>query len=432
MLNKTNFIKEIEQTESNKIALSQIKERFEQKPFFIEYKSLNNLLKYAKYLFAFISVLCALYFVGSVLSQAIGITALALPLAIALLLLIEIGKVKVLPLLLRKYYAYGSLSYGLILINALLLALSVYLSVKGIEQYNTKELAIAPQTTNIDSLRAYYQDAGTAIAKDYDKQIEVVRNDRKSFEATVRYRGKINMYHKPTAKKLESFETQKEALINQKAIALQDVNSDKKEALKSHSDSNDSKLSNANNETNLNTWYLICFASFNEIASLFCLWFVIFYEYRSLKEIDLINKQSENITIAHKDINTLFQYFKSGLMVQSLPNFAPIAHTPSQEISQEQAPQIGFSLGINTKSQEQRLNSPQSLQSGINTDLLSLKDREFLEAYETVIVDIKAGKKQSEILSQRYKVKDIKTGSGNVKMISKSTLQNIKRVLRNL
>lgn len=315
MIGNKNFTEAQTETD-NATKVAEFEKKFQKKPYMVEHKITAKFAYYGKFLFACISILCAFYFLKSILFEAIPIEFIAVILASIFLLSIEALKMKLLPKILYAWYGYKSLKFGSILFNTILVTLSIYLSVKGIEQYSKKEMHTPPHLTNVDSLRSSYQKSIAWKEKDYTSQINTILSEKADFKEAIKYRGKIWL-NKTNSDKLNAFDAQIKSLQQQRDKRLTGLAKDKREAITEAKKENKALLQEADTKTSNNTFYLVALAGLNEVLSLLCLWFVIFYQKQSIKDKNtfttVISTASTDI-----DIESYISSFGPGT-VQALP-----------------------------------------------------------------------------------------------------------------
>lgn len=372
MLNQANFIKELENQSKSKLLLQKIQDRFSKKPYLLEYRSTERLAFYAKFLFAIISISCAVYWLYTLLLQTISFRLPAFALAVLLLVFLEIFKFRVLPKLFTRFYSSKTWDYGLMAVNIMLMALSVFLSVKGIEKYNREQRAILPVLVNEDSLRQDYTNKIQHLEKKYEAQINSLREEKANSKKQVMWQGKINMYHQPTATELANYTQQINTTQKEKAKHLKFLQEEKKKHLEEAIRHNKTRRNEALQKTSLHTANLIAFAFLNEFLAFVCLWYMVFYQYRSLKEIQLLEDMSP-IQVYPQDIGTLFRYVKnlwgnpSAFPPMNFGETSPVDSTNPQkntrETSQESTrenPENRSEIGFKQKSRDKKNTSHDS------------------------------------------------------------------------
>jgi len=438
-----DFLKQIEENETNKKEIEEIEKEFEKKPYFIEYRTLAKVAYYAKFFFALVSVLCALYFLQSIFFEAIRVEAVALIFAILMLAIIEVLKLKVTPIFLRKTYTQKGINIEFLLLNVAIISLSVFLSVKGIEQYSNEKLSEKPNLSNIDSLRASYQKKKNETILNYQKQINALNREKKEFKASVSYMGKINMYHKGTAQTIVSFDKQIENLQREKTKDLKSIEQSKQSILREKQKTNDMILGASNAKNSQNTFYLILLALANELFGFACLWYFVYYRFRSKKEKDLISK-GQTIEINQQSVLEMFSYMKnlginpSSHQVRNTGSILPTNRgqfgSNEQEFdpNQENSP-IGFvpngSLTPNADIDEINEVKPSSTQTSNKSE--KTKITQYLAKYKDVVEEFQKGDlTQREMTRVKYKVYELR--GVQEKYLSLSTIKNIKRTLDNV
>jgi hypothetical protein len=405
MLHEKNFLNQTLAQEAERKRLEKLQNQFTPKFYFHKYRNEYRLVMVAKYLFSFISIATAFYFVFTLMNKAIGIELLAVLLAIALLFCLEYAKHLLCPKILIDFYGFGKINVGLALVNGLLIVGSIYLSVKGIENYSNEVLAIKPQPKSLDSLRLVYQ-------KRIDKLHIQISETQKA----------MNWQGKTTPKGI----AQIEAIRGEIGY----IQSEMTKHLSETQNHNQQAENQAKTLNSINTFYLIAFSGVNELLCLLCLWFGVYYAFKSSKEVQAIQSNMMPLQFTQNDIPLIFEAVKHFINAsKDSPYFLPTNQGQNQ---------IGFHTA--NKEQNQNLNEAPK-----NNDLRHIKDtsntsneeekekamqaeknRQFLRKYEAVVNDIKEGLTYSQILKNKYPIE------GRNKPISESTLINIKRVLNNL
>jgi hypothetical protein len=343
-LMKNDFLTQVEANTKLREKLANYEQEFVRKPYLIENQNLFLLAVYAKYVFAFISIASAFYFVFTVIFNAIPLEIVAVLLAVLLLVILEVAKFNVLPPLLKTWLKTNKLNRIWLIINILFISLSVYLSVKGIEKYALEQRAVRPTLINEDSLSKQLERKISKAEQTYDQQIHQIRQDKNVFKQQIEWQGKINLYDANTAQRLAAFDKQIETLQQQKNARLNEYLLEKKQQLQKTQINNQTALIKAETITNTNTLYLVGLAFANEILALLCLFYGIFYKYRSLAEIDLLKNYSEHITLSSQDMPILFNYLQTALQGDKT-SLKSMKHTPI-DVKRAERPQIGFEYGL--------------------------------------------------------------------------------------
>jgi hypothetical protein len=351
---KNDFITQVEVNAKLREKLNAYEGEFTRKPYLIENQNLFLLTIYAKYVFAFISIASAFYFVFTVIFNAIPIEILAILLAVILLVILEIAKFNALPPLLKNWLKTNQVNRSWLLVNALFIALSVYLSVKGIEKYAIEQRAIQPTLINQDSLSRNFDRKIQETEKNYDQQLAQIRQDKNTFKQQIEWQGKINLYDANTAQRLAAFDRQIETLQQQKNLRLQTLLQEKNQQMQLTSQNNQKKQQQAQHLTATNTLYLVGLAFANEVLALLCLFYGIFYKYRSVSELDILKNYSADITLSPKDIPLIFNYLQNALQNDKI-SFQQLTTAESNPAHfqatqrEEKRPTIGFQFNSSAK-----------------------------------------------------------------------------------
>ncbi|NJO00471.1 MAG: hypothetical protein HC880_01210 [Bacteroidia bacterium] len=320
---RKNFMRTLEKDDKTKVQLDQIEDCFTKKPYFVEYKAVNELAKYSRYFFNIISILAGYYLVFSVVHKATGIEIVSYVLAGIFLVLIEVTKNFLLPKILLHWYAFEEIKPLSILFNLALVLLSGYISVKGIEHYSREVRAIDPTLVNVDSLAARY-----------DRQIADVRQEKARFTESISYQGKINIYNPTSSKTLLNYDAQ-----------IQEIQTEKERMLTHTLRQNDQAQVQASHYTSTQTFYLMGLTGLNELLLVLCLWYGVYYMYRTNKQKDLIFGlcQSGYLQITRSDFNLIYEIIRSFGQTGQLDMLKTTIVPGPEKLKPKQS--IGFQMG---------------------------------------------------------------------------------------
>jgi hypothetical protein len=190
-----------------------------------------------------------------------------------------------------------------------------------------------------------------------------------------------------------------------------------------------------NKESGFNLIVVISIIGLIEVCILLANWFVIYYDYQTAKQAETLASQGSRFTLDLDTFQHTIQDYLSTTGNQFAPQAQAQAHVQSEVQAQVQSSQIGFNVGLSPQAQASQDKAVSSVSDRVKPRLSPLainKDKQYLEAYKQVVQDIQTGKTQSRILDKVYQVQDVQTGKLVQKTISRSTLQNIKRILRNV
>ncbi len=417
-LRKNPIIQLIEQKNTQaKVANAQNRFRF--KPFFEKYAGLNTTARVLQVLLPLISISTGIVFLRLVLQNIVPHVYLAYIFAAALIGLLEFSKSYLLNIAFTDFYA-GLRGYVELLIASALIFASAYTSLNGIKEIHQH---FDKSLLNLSEIQATQKDS---LVKYFDNQIQSVKNDLTAFRAAVSWQGKINMFNEANATTIKNYSNQITLLQSEKSKALGQLT-----AL------HQAQTQTTANAAGFNLWVVICVIALIELCILIANWFIIFYDYQTAKQAETLKAGQNDLLISG---DTFAQMVGNFLTTTGLGEPIP------QHLGQKSFT-IGFQRNNNTinTDEQKATKTPQkpsidtSIDIPINTESestidtkINLKDRLFLEAYANVVDDLQAGKSYGQILKKEYIVTDLRTNTQVKKRISKTTLQNINRVLNNL
>ncbi|MEO1652122.1 MAG: hypothetical protein AAFU64_01140 [Bacteroidota bacterium] len=310
--------------------LEKLDEKFRYKPRLERDQSLRWLAQGGKFLFSGISIALAYYFVFQSFREALNIWELSLVLALLLLFFIEFLKHITLPKILnhclliqhqiqenrqadRQYYKTENyrqlrkqaIPFPFLIFNLLLVALSIYLSVKGIARYHQEEMALPPVLINEDSLQKSYEQRRAEAQKMYSQQIALVQSEEKAFRASISWKGKIDMYHPSNQKLLTGYQQQIQSLQQNQSRELEKIRKDQEKVLRKAEQYNESQMKTSEKTSQIQSWNLIGFASLSELGCILCLYFLCISNFKAFQEIKLaeksLKKGANQIPTANKE-----------------------------------------------------------------------------------------------------------------------------------
>jgi hypothetical protein len=376
---KKNPINALLEAEATRAQVQKAKDRFQFKPYFQKYKGLKITANILQVLLPVFSIATGTLFLSSILSELMPIYGLALILGLGLIAFLEYSKAYLVNVGFTDFYT-SKLNILALCFVLVLASLSAFTSLQGIKELHKKlDTSLSTladnQTAQEDSVRNYF-----------DNQIQTTRQELASFKSSITWNGKINMYNQANASTIQAYSKQLEAMQKDKSTAL------------------------AN-------------------------WFVIYYDYQTAKQAETLTNKASRFTLDLDTLQHTIQDYLSTTGNQFAPQAQAQAHVQSEVQAQVQSSQIGFNVGLSPQAQASQDKAVSSVSDRVKPRLSPLainKDKQYLEAYKQVVQDIQPGKTQSRILDKVYQVQDVQTGKLVQKTISRSTLQNIKRILRNV
>ena len=410
---KKNPINALLEAEATRAQVQKAKDRFQFKPYFQKYKGLKITANILQVLLPVFSIATGTLFLSSILSELMPIYGLALILGLGLIALLEYSKAYLVNVGFTDFYT-SKLNILALCFVLVLASLSAFTSLQGIKELHKKlDTSLSTladnQATQEDSIRSYF-----------DYQIESTKEELASFKASITWNGKINMHNQANAKTINGYSNQLEILQKDKSKALAEVKT--LHGIQSEATSN---------ATGFNLIIVISIIALVEVCILLANWFVIYYDYQTAKQAETLASQGSRFTL---DLDT-FQHSIQDYLSTTGYQFAHQAQAQTDVQAQAQtdvqATQIGFNIGFPKTQESPNTVNLSRVKPGLSP-VLSTKDKVYLEAYKQVIEDLRKGSTQSRILDKVYQVQDVQTGKLVQKTISRSTLQNIKRILRNV
>lgn len=372
--------------------------RFRFKPFFEKYRGLNILSKILQYLLPVFSIATGTLFLSTILQDIIPVFYIAVIFSVVLIIFLEYSKNYILDIAFTDCYA-GLKNYSSFLIALVLCVLSGFVSLNGVKELHSK------MDTQIRDLDVNQSDAKDSLVNYYDSQIKESKKRLVSIPTAVTWQKSVD---DANSKQVQNLSDEITMLQRQKADDISSINT-------LHANQKGSTLQ----ASGFNLSIVIVIICLVELIILIANWFVIFYDYQTAKQAQILTKNQNIISIDSDNFKEVVSKFilTGGLSI------APTYETHSKQNI------IGFGSlnSIKTETHEKPQNSEKR---ELNTDF-STSQKEFLEAYREVVTDLKKGIAYSNILNTKYEIKNLKTGIKGTKRISKATLQNVNRVLKN-
>lgn len=288
------------------------RDAFSEKTYYEEYYAAWNFADRCRFIFSLFSIAAAFYLIYSGLSEimpdflAVGITAL-------FLVGIEVAKHLLLPINLKKLYTKGSEKYlgnswnwVFIVFNLFLVALSVYMSVLGIGEFNKNERAIKPKLIDEARLANGFDKKRDSTDKYYRRLILEKRKHIRGVENSINkdkkdpanyYQGKfswnLSKDHLKRRRDISNYNQQIGNLEIARIKAIDELKDYKKGKLDLTIARNEIETEKALEKTQSNTLLLVGLSGLNELFLIICLWYSVFYPYRC----DRQKKQLEELFV---------------------------------------------------------------------------------------------------------------------------------------
>lgn len=265
-----NPIQKFLEAKGQKQILDKAKERFEYKPFYMEYRGLHNMAKYGRLVFNSFSIATGLTFLALLIDSGLGLLYAALALAVLLLSFWELGKTSILEKAFTAFYRNEKAPLALSALGLLFLGASVYCSIEGAKSFYQANSKAGQE------LEALHQQQTDSIRQGYGLKIEAIAQSIKDIEANKPTRwggllsGSENRQILNYQGQIERLESKREAELQ----ALADTQQKEAQALAEN--------------TSFNTWGFAALAGVNEALILLIAWFLVYYDYRTAQESEAI------------------------------------------------------------------------------------------------------------------------------------------------
>jgi len=384
------FFKQIE----NKAIVERAKERFAYKPFYENYRSLYANALIARYLFHLFSILTAVTFVSVLLLNILPEIA-ALAVAALLLTLWEVGKGGIIQQFFVAYYGSGKANVALAALGLTFLSGSVFCSIEGAKDFYQM------QDKSIANLEATHSSALDSINSFYTAKVATMQSKIGALEALKpkRWGGLLSASEN---KMILNYQQQIEQMEVQRAAEL---------AAAKERQGNELLLASEGKEFNTLAFALL--TGTNEALILLIGWFLVYFDYRTAKEADLMNG-GQPIEFSIPTIKKLLEVATSATSDGGQVLTVPIGKGAGPG-------KIGFQTGANTSTSKNDKQSSDTILNQVHADAQKEKERElraFLAKYEHVVECVKDGVSNSKTAKQCD--------------VSLSTVHNVKRCLRTL
>lgn len=422
MTNISASIQEIKQGKALQSTIRNAQERFCYKPFIVRYKTLHTTVKYGRLIFfSLFSIITGFSCLLELFNVSIGVFALSCGLSLLILVTVEFLKNESLKHFFEIYYSSKRIGvqWLLIVVAVGVCSLSVFLSLQGSKTFYQW---VDQSATDIERT---YQAKADSVSNFYNQQIDKANLIAQAYFTANSYKGKITYTRDGfIARHYQELSQTAEKWKEEKRQALQQLQKQKSNQLKS----NTSKVA-------FNSHIFILLSLCNEVLILLTGWFLVYYDFQAIHEFELLedtvlNHHQKFNTTQLNELTRMFNLLGIPHKSLNLPENGINTPTPSNNgntSNNEKRTTIGFtqntkghvtcpeqnntSKGINTPIKPNQQQRQQE-----NTSYQQLQN--YLKKYESVVKDIENG----------LSIKDIKQRNG----ISKSTIQNVKRCLKNL
>ncbi len=288
--------------------IEKAKEAFEVKPFVQEFLKLKQLIVVLRPALSVFSIITGFGFLFYQFKDYLNIYV-AVVIAIALLVGIELVKAEPSTLAFKRAYIRASaLTFALALFAIAFFGLSVFLSVNGAKEiYKTLD-------TKTTDFKTAHQTKRDSIANAYDTQIKAEKDSLQSFKKSVHYNGKINISNPNVGGTITAYEKRIDNLLE-----------DKRKDLYIQDDLASVEIDTITKKTGFDIEFWFWLSLGIEFSILLCLWFLVFFAYRTSKESEIFN---------HSPHSTLTEQLNDflGLVNVSQSNSMGLLNTPQNNL----------------------------------------------------------------------------------------------------
>jgi hypothetical protein len=361
--------------------VAQAKEQFAFKPFLVEYRPLRKFLSFARWLLACFSIATGFGCLFFLLFPTLP-SWLAGLLATAGLLLIEWLKHLLGTVGFRQYYR--TTGFPWVGVPALaIVTLSIGLSLQGVQRLHKVADRSEAQLTHS------YQQQRDSLQQHYEALIAQQKKALTDFQASVSWRGKINLHNPTTARTIDRMnaELQKVSKHRQQAeVGLETDYQQERQRLQS--------------QHHFDRWAWLLLSALVEAAILACLWFGVYYAYRVQKEATILAK-GKTYSITPEALQEF-----AGLVLQQ---GAGMTHLLPEVEHQEG---IGFKTTPRDTS-----NAKKPENGGLNPGVKGVQsEKTYLARYAKVVEALEQGASNRQVVERCG--------------VSLSTVHNVKRCMR--
>jgi hypothetical protein len=284
-------------------------EEFAQKTYYEEYYPVHRFSNWIRFVFSIISAIAGFYLLFKGFAMVMP-PAIAAIFAVFVLVGIEVIKHLLFPLNLKKLYQHGTKKYLgnawnwlFILLNLFFVTISIFISVKGVEEYNKNEQAVKPVLIDEDRLESSYDfkrdstnNYYARLIRDKKQQInkleQSIKKDKADesnyFDGNFSYT--LSRDHLKRRRDINLYNQQISKLEDARMKAIDGVKQNKGSKLKAAATQNLKETNKAESKTNANTLFLVFISGINELLLLLCLWFLVYFPHKVNKERKLMDR----------------------------------------------------------------------------------------------------------------------------------------------
>lgn len=288
-------------------------EEFAQKTYYEEYYPVYRFSNWVRFVFSLISAIAGFYLIFTGLSMVMPQVVAAM-FTVFVLAGIEAIKHLLFPSNLKKFYQYGTKKYLgnawnwlFILLNLFFVTISIFISVKGVEEYNKNEQAVKPVLIDEGKLESSYDfkrdstnNYYARLIRDKKQQINKLEHSIKKdkadksnyFDGNFSYT--LSRDHLKRRRDINLYNQQISRLEDARMKAIAGVKQNKGSKLKLATAQNLKATHKAQSKTNANTLLLVLISGINEFLLLLCLWFLVHFPYKTNRERKLMDRLLRN------------------------------------------------------------------------------------------------------------------------------------------
>ncbi|GAA4839787.1 hypothetical protein [Algivirga pacifica] len=255
--------------------LQHFADRLGEKPYYLKKAKEYKIAIVLSYVFSTLSVLTAFVFAADFTSKLIpedwlsveirfGIAGMV---CFVLLYALELFKRNLWSEVFEAKLKKSGLPFLAGVLAVVLLSMSVYLSVKGVELFTRKSM------DKEEVITANYQDQKAVVDQEFGALIQNEQKELADYKESVSYRGKINIHNKTTRNVIDAHTDRIATLRNDWKLRLQEIKTDHEQALTQNATSTDNMA-----------FKMMVFSFSVEMLIAGLLYFILYFEYRCLKE----------------------------------------------------------------------------------------------------------------------------------------------------
>lgn len=369
MTNVKNAFQKIFKASSYEERVQRAKERFQFKPFIVQYEGVKKLANLRPILHL-ISILLALMLVYTVLEEIFHNKAFSLFIAIFFLGLWESLKSRFITIAFEQFYTSFTISFFACLFGLLTLLGSVYLSLEGSALYHQE------YSTTLQDYEVFHQSKVDSVQDFYTTKIQGQEDSLQAYKNSIEWLGRIDMSNKATQEMIASF-----------AIIRTHLETEKKQALTKLENEYKANQSSLTESVTYNKAAFILIASINELLILFLMWFVVYYDYMAKKQANTISKMNKQTLVSIEDVQKLFEL--SDFSTNLSPNVRRTGTNANANL-------IGFKTASNSYSKTNYLDKYKDVVYSIEQGLNEVQILETHDVGRTTLYNIKRAMRQKE------------------------------------